>query len=247
MKKLLSTGVMGLVVVMRDPSLSDISLQTAYRPDETNDDPSLANSRGLAADQSLSQSERLPQAAISRVSTLADIESVASFFQRTLAIHELVGNADEETLLQHWEETTRLPPGLREEVQIVVVQRLATLDPKAAWDIVSDYRSVEQPALVTATFREWSVKNLNEAIEYARTLDLETRNTAVASMVLSREDLSAEQRRELARQLNSEWLAIEAIKRTTDTYQSRTPNLSGQHSCSTTVEILTVQTTPSFE
>ena len=216
MKNLLVLGFVGLVVVAVSFSLGYV-IANGGGQNATDIDPSLANPHGLAGDQSHSQSEQFKGAAIRGVTTLAELESVASPFHRTVAIHGLVGSADEETLLQLWEETSRLTPSLREETQVVVIQRLAALDPTAAVHIVSEYQSVEQIALVAATFREWSLKNLNQAIEYARTLDLEARNAAVESMVLSREDLSAEQRREIARQLNTEWLGVDAIKRTTNT------------------------------
>ena len=216
MRKLLLVGVVGLLMVAGSFSLglfvANIGIQEATT---TNNQLSLHSEQ--TGDRTRKQSETDPSNVLRTVRTVAELDSFLGQFQRKFALHELLGNADEKTLRQYWEQSATIGSTLREEIRTAIVQRLATIDPLAAWDLVKDLQSREHLALVGAVFREWSVSNLDLAIEHAQSLDSEIKNAAVASILLSREDLSIEQRREIARQLNAEWLAVEAIERASST------------------------------
>ncbi len=216
MKKWLLIGIVGLIVVAVSFSLGFLVARGGGQ-EATSSDSQLSVHFDQTSDRSSLQSPTLSRATIQEIQNLEELQSLSSHFQRTVALHELVANADEETLLQYWKQSTTVGSNPWEEVQIAIVQRLATIDPLAAWELVSDFQSKKRLALVGAVFREWSVTNLDLAIEHAGSLDAEIKSAAVESMLLSREDLSIEQRREIARQLNTEALAIEAIERTSNT------------------------------
>lgn len=216
MKKLLPIGIVGLIVVAVSFSLG-FFVASGGGQEAASSDSQLSIHLDQSGDRSRMQPHTLSEATIRESQNLEELERLSSHFQRTVALHELVANADEETLLQYWKQSTTMGSDPWEELQIAIVQRLASIDPLAAWELVSDLQSKQRLALVGAVFREWSVTNLELAIEHARSLDAEIKNAAVVSMLLSREDLSIEQRREIARQLNSEALAIEAIERTSNT------------------------------
>lgn len=215
MKNLLLIGIVGLIVVAGSFSLGFFFANGGQ--EAAGSDSQLSIHLDQTGDRSRMQSHTFSEATIREIQNLKELESLSSHFQRTVALQKLLAETDEETLLQYWEQSTTMGSGLGEELQIAIVQRLATIDPLAAWELVSDLPSKKSPALVGAVFREWSVSNLDLAIEHARSLDVEIKTAAVASMLLSREDLSIEQRREIARQLNTEALAIEAIERTLNT------------------------------
>ena len=214
MKNLLLIGVVGLIVVAGSFSLGFLVANGGQ--EAAGSDSQLSIQLDQTGDRSRMRTHTFSDATIREIQNLEELESLSSHFQRTVALQKLLANADEETLLQYWEQSTTKGSGLWEEVQFAIVQRLATIDPLAAWELVSDLPSKKSLALVGAVFSEWSVSNLDLAVEHARSLDADIKNAAVASMLLSREDLSIEQRREIARQLDTEALAIEAIERTSN-------------------------------
>ena len=215
-KKLLLFGVVALIVVVVSFPLG-FFVASGGGQEATSSDSQLSIHLDQTGDRSRMQSHTFSDATIREIQNLKELESLSSHFQRTVALQKLLADADEETLLQYWKQSTTVGSGPWEEVQIAIAQRLATIDPLTAWELVSDVQPKRRLALVGAVFREWAVTNLELAIEHARGLDAETKNAAVVSMLLSREDLSIEQRREIARQLNTEALAIEAIERASNT------------------------------
>ena len=136
-----------------------------------------------------------------------------SFFARTNALLRLFENTDLATLRQYWEQCKNIElSNFRTEVQHLIVQRWAVLDPAGALNFVlKETVDSQQQDLLELVFLEWSHANIDEAIRFAHDLDQIGKETAVASIVRAREDLSIDRHREIARQLGCEWVAIEAL------------------------------------
>ena len=161
---------------------------------------------------------------IQGLAELTNMGGFSSHFDRTVAIHKLVENADTDDLLTFWDQSNRLLDELlRREAQVAIIQRLVALDPMVALEIFNKLPSDHGDHVLKAIFREWSLKDLNQAVEQARNLDLESRNAVVEIMLQTREDLPAQQRRKFARQLNSEGLAIEVMERDSGTLPIQDP------------------------
>ena len=144
---------------------------------------------------------------------LADPTQFNSHFERTGALLDLLARSDKKTLLEYLVESKKLSTHhFRRQVQNVIIQRLSAIDPRDALAVVKEeFPDEDQLSFLNTIFEEWSVVNLQEAISQAQGLDEESRNTIVAGMVLSRDDLSIAERRDIARQLGCEWVAINIL------------------------------------
>lgn len=163
--------------------------------------------------------------------TLLDMEGIAkfdSYLARTDTLNTLVSKSDMATLRQLLNQSKSLSaPNFRLEAQSRIIQRMSTLDQKAALNLVMDETpAVNRPRMLEVVFREWSLANWEQAIDQARSLDEESRRSALRSIVLSREDLSNDQRREIARQLDLESMAIEVVRRETNVDIIDSPQLT---------------------
>ena len=144
---------------------------------------------------------------------LANPTQFNSHFERTGALFDLLARADNKTLHEYLVESKKLSTHhLRKQVQNVIIQRLSAIDPRDALAVVKrEFSDDERRLFLTSIFEEWSAVNLPEAIIQAQGLDRESKEMAVASMVLSRDDLTLAERRDIARQSNSEWVAINVL------------------------------------
>ena len=148
-----------------------------------------------------------------------------SLLDRTLALHEMLGSADIGLLHDYWEQSQNLTTSnFRDEIQELIIQRWSILDPIATLDILKRVSPVAlQQSLYELVFQEWSLKHLKDTINYARNLDQKAKLRAVSSIVRAREDLSYMQRRDIARQLGCEWVAIDVLRSIANTDVIDTP------------------------
>ena len=153
---------------------------------------------------------------IDALNDVSDLENLARFnshYDRTVALTELLRNATMDLLQAHLEQSQTIgSASLREAVQIAIVQRMATRNPKAALGKTGEFSIELRQQLVQAVFQEWSLADLEEAIEFARSLDSSIRLEAVEGILLSVESMTLADRRAIARRLGNEWLAIETIE-----------------------------------
>lgn len=149
---------------------------------------------------------------------LADASRFGSFFARTEALLAFLADADLQAVQQLWKKTKNLrSPAFQEEIQNRVIQRWATLDPQTALDAVrKDLTVKKKSAAMMIIFGEWSLSDLDAAIAHAQRFDSEQKVHAVTGIVLAREDMSAQQRRDVARRLDVESVAIRLLKESTD-------------------------------
>ena len=117
--------------------------------------------------------------------------------------HLANGNADFAARLFGQSQTVE-PWSLRHEVQEAAVRRLAQLDPEQALREINRIAGPRRHSLTSAVFDEWSVADLEAAMDEARNIDKETQPYALEGILTSRYDLSESQQIELARKLGLE-------------------------------------------
>ncbi len=149
--------------------------------------------------------------------SLVDLENAShfgNFYSRTKALLKHLSQANIQSVQQMWEQSKTLQtPKFQEEVQTRVIQRWAVLDPVAAIRVVKEeLPEHKQDISIQHIFGEWALSSLEDAIDFARTLDKAHRENAVSGMVLARDDLSVEVRREFARELDCELVATTGLK-----------------------------------
>ena len=155
-----------------------------------------------------------PRSDLAAVDALLDLTKPLKFksnFERTLALHTLLEQADVIVLQRYWDQLNQLNTVIfRHEIQNGIVQRWAALDPIAAISVLTEESNGERRSLLLdLVYREWSRANLEAVLDYVTTLDESSKFRAVSSILREREDLSSETRREIARRLDHEWLVFE--------------------------------------
>lgn len=150
-----------------------------------------------------------------RVNSIDDLEHFNRFdahYERSLALQMLIADANESTLRRHLNRSKNLQSeSLKEDVQDSIIQRIAVINPRSALTLVEELPTHRRSALVSIVFLEWSMSNLDQAIEHAQTLGKEIKNQAIASIVRARDDLSVDELRDVARRLDGEWIALEVM------------------------------------
>lgn len=185
-----------------------------------NNDPSTNTEHSNQRVPNLSESKNKIQTVPSY--TLTDFEEATRFdslLERTNAMYNMIANVDFETLRDFWTQSQSLTvSSIRDEIQSVIIQRWSVLDPIAALKVVeSEATDTHQNSLFNIVFREWSLADLDNVVNYIRKLDQDSNARAISSIVRAREDLSYDRRREIARQLDGEWIAIDVLRQTTNT------------------------------
>lgn len=222
MRKVFLLGIVGLVVVVGSFTLGYFVADRVEKENEQEEPdsiPDFETSKAPVAEPH-SSGEQQPVSVLD----LAGFERFSSFYQRSLALHDLIANADQETLLQHFEQATdSLGEDLKYEAQFAIVQRLAAIDPMAALETIDGIQSEQSNALVSAIYGEWALADLDQAVGHVRSLDIDSKKIAVKSIVRARDDLTPQQRREMARGLGMEWLAVEVMEREANTPSIQDP------------------------
>ena len=151
--------------------------------------------------------------ALKGLSDLEDIALYNSHFERAVALNKLLQNGTLESLQAYLEQSNRISSiHWRNTVQQAIFHRLATLDPLVALEKVDEMPIESRQPLIQAVFQEWSLANLDQAIEQATQLDHRNKLSALEGILISTEHLPKEERRAIARRLGNEWLTLEKIE-----------------------------------
>ena len=216
MKNYILIGVLGIVIVAGSFALG-LVVAGVSESTTSSASPTLTDSNTFTNDGPNAIPREQVQNAVQSVAELATRDRFSSHFERSVALHDLIAGSDREELLTHLGQSSQLGQSLKDEVRRAIIQRLATIDPLIALDTLNEFQSDLNPALHSVVYREWSVSNLDQAIDHACSLDPDEKKTAVESMLLAREDLTTQQRREFARLCDMEWLAIDVMERALET------------------------------
>ncbi|MCY3884331.1 MAG: hypothetical protein OXG24_05375 [Gammaproteobacteria bacterium] len=147
----------------------------------------------------------------STIRSLKDLEKYKSPLRRNLALHELVSAAEKKQVLELLEESNEIVPQRRRQIQQLILQRFAQLDPVKAYEQIQSLAAHDSRHLIDSIFKEWSAHSLEEAVEFAGSLEDEEKSFALWGILAERTDLSDEKRREVAHQLGDEGYAINLI------------------------------------
>ena len=151
--------------------------------------------------------------ALNDVSDLEALSQLKSHFERSVALNELLQNGTLESLQAYIEQSKSISAiQWRNSVQQTIFQRIATRDPMVALEQIEEMPIEVWQPLIQVIFQEWSLANLDQAIEQATQLDHTNKLSALEGILISTEHLPREERRAIARRLGNEWLALEKIE-----------------------------------
>ena len=133
--------------------------------------------------------------------SLVEIAALSDDFERNHALYDLVAGTSRAQIEDFLEQTLDLPTSLhRHDIVRVLYVRFASIDPAAALEhLLGSHR---QPrSSLTAVFRVWAHKDLDEAVRRAATLD--EPDKGVVARTFFDMDMPAWQRQEIAEQLGA--------------------------------------------
>ena len=138
------------------------------------------------------------------------IHRLSNLLDRTVALYELLNQADKPELIQYWNESEDLEIGFfQQEIQDTIVQRWSVLDPIEVLSVVFESAdTTRQNDWLSFVFREWSHTNLDKLVQHALEFDTKIKELVVRSIMHERDDLLNSELREIARLLDSEWLVL---------------------------------------
>ena len=203
-KKLLSTlsglgAIAAILVVVA--GCSDSNRQSL-------EDASVSGSTSREKPTTLDQSRSVQM----QVESLSDLTAFDRGFDRSVALHNLLADADEKRLVKLIQQSKEIEHySQRRSTQNAIFQRFASLNPKAALTHVATMPRFERETLVATTFSQWALEDLEGATEHAMSLEGFRKHAALRGILQSRDDLSEELRREIARKVGNEQLAIDLI------------------------------------
>lgn len=147
------------------------------------------------------------------IKELSDPDRFDSRIARTAALVESLQNSNANQLLQLLSQSKSMQAGAwQTEVQNTIIQRLAMLDPIEALAEAGTFSESRQQSLIPIVYWEWSVSNLDQAVDHAQDFDDDLKKRVIESIVLSRTDLSTDQIRTIARNLAHEPIAIKLLR-----------------------------------
>lgn len=154
------------------------------------------------------------QTAMKTVRNLDELQEIKSAFERSVALRNLLLESDEAQVVELLAQSDDLvQSNYRHAMQVVVVQRLAQLNPKRALSRVLslDDEGYNVWQLLSSVFEEWAHSDLDEAVAHARTINENWKGVALQAIVQERMDLSEEILLAIARDLGNEQVAVGAI------------------------------------
>ena len=151
---------------------------------------------------------------LSPAEALNEWVKIKGAFQRKASSYAWLASVGEQDLL----EVLRLSSSLerrsfRADIQAAAIRRIASIDPKQAMRWVTATPRVLRRPLLSVVFQEWSLKNLGEAIDGAKSLDGTDRRSALKEILSTRDDLSAPTVFKIAQELGLEEMALQSISK----------------------------------
>ncbi|MXW07837.1 MAG: hypothetical protein F4X56_08805 [Gammaproteobacteria bacterium] len=136
---------------------------------------------------------------------LSQIFKYDSILDQRVVLYSTVAAAQEQDLKEWWIQSKEIErKSHRETIQNAIVRKLATINPYETLGYIDDVSNFQSDALLHSIFSEWSVSQLDEAIEASNALSYPRRKVALESILETRDDLSDSRRRAIAIQLEGE-------------------------------------------
>ncbi len=203
----LACSTLGAVVIVGGLLVFGLPSIQTEAPDET------AVASPLGAPSSTAATTPSPDiTTLAGIQSLKELEGVGSKFAQQAALYGLLQGANESKVAKLIEQSTEISPAsLQHTAQHAVFQRLASIDPNKALASVENLPTHRHAPLTTAIFAEWSQNNLDVAIAGAAKLDESKKTAALRGIMQTRDDLSDDLRRGIARQLGNEQYVLDMI------------------------------------
>lgn len=116
-----------------------------------------------------------------------------SFASRDIMVRKLVDKAPADQIRHLLNVSSEFQSAmLRDEVQSVFFQRYSAINPKESLALLADMDESRRHRLSSVIFREWSSTDLDAAVEFASSLDLQSRRDAIEGIIQSKQSLSHE-------------------------------------------------------
>lgn len=164
------------------------------------------NSNAHERDKEASLESLTPNEAIARLVKINSSYSRSSFLFAWLAVAD---KTDLVEMLRNSEDVER--NAYRTEIQTATTRKLATLDPDLALRWISDQPRVRRAPILKSLFREWSLMNLDQAVERTKLISGGNRKTALETILSTRNDLATEDVLDIARELGLEEAGLQFI------------------------------------
>lgn len=201
---------MGVVLVVGGYFLSKPFFKTADPQAEL--DPTLRSESLYSNSNQGRNSNNQPRTFDHSESELLEFSEGSSDFARRADLYALLAQSTTEELLEFLQQSEKISKNsLRRSTQEAIFQRLASLDPPLAIQKMLEYPKSRRAELVLGAFREWSVTDLDSAIEGARSLDRFTRVKALETILAYRDDLPTDELVEIAQKIENARFALQAL------------------------------------
>lgn len=146
------------------------------------------------------------------VRSFQEIFNSQTVFNQNVLLYATVQSLSENELRDWWIQSQEIErKSQRETVQDAVIRKLATINPKEALRRIDDVSVFQTEALLMSVFSEWSVWQLDDAIDEATTLLGRRRNVALQAILETRDDLSASALRKIAQRLDGEETLLKLV------------------------------------
>ncbi|MYD46358.1 MAG: hypothetical protein F4W92_08405 [Gammaproteobacteria bacterium] len=155
-----------------------------------------------------------------------ELDRFPNRFVRNAALHRRLMQSTENELFEILTNTSNISrQSIRDDVQHLIVHRLATLNPKETLRQIENLQMGNQGTLVALIFGEWAIKDLDDAVNHAKTLETRKKFLALRGILRSRDDLADSQHRSIAAQLGVKHLTHDLLSRSDDDEIIESPDL----------------------
>ena len=184
----LTFGILGVISFQKFGSQSEFPTQGNVESDR----------RQISSETSINGSTASPQDPVQ----ISEIFSQPSIFDQQTAIFDSLSSASAQELKDLWMQSQEVErQSHRKKLQHAILRKLATINPHDALHLIDDVSIFETDLMVRSLFIEWSISQLDKAIETAKSLSRDQRQVALEAILNTRDDLTDARRHDIAIQL----------------------------------------------
>lgn len=135
-----------------------------------------------------------------------------SISEQLAVLHSTLSQATEQELKDWWIQSQEIErENHRKIAQRAILQSLTSIDPQAALQSIEDVSMFHVDPLLKSVFSQWSITQLDEAIEAATTFSDSRRRVALEAILETRDDVSASERLSIAKRLDGEETLLKLV------------------------------------
>jgi len=133
-------------------------------------------------------------------------------FEQNRALHSILSSASEDELGDWWIRSQEIVRNSHREIaQDVILRHLTAINPQTALTFVVEESTFRSEEPLRSVFSEWSLLQLDEAIEAASNLSGSLHSVALEAILETRDDLPDSRRRTIAIQLEGEEIFLKLL------------------------------------